>query len=288
MRPNTGSNACPDLRPQGGLRVLAALVALGCGLRLAATGGDLWLDEVWSLWMISNEVRTPLDLVRGEMRHDNNHLLNSAWLYLLGPDQRPATYRMPAVIAGTAAVALAWMLGRRRGLASAMACGLAVAVDSMLVDTGSEARGYGLLSLCVLASQTALLAGFAPALGEPTVGRAECPRPGPPGGWPGLWTLVFNLASVFGFLAHLTFVFCYGASLIWSAWLVATVRGSPLHHRIAAFALWHALPATTLVAVYGGFVRGMTFGLGPKNTLVAALVETASAIGGGAFEAPWS
>lgn len=270
------------------LFVLGGLMAAGFLLRLAATSNDLWLDEVWSLWMISNEVRTPLDLVRGEMRHDNNHLLNSAWLYLLGPHQRPTIYRLPSVLAGTAGIGMAWLLGRLRGVGSARACGLAFALNYVLVDTGSDARGYGVLSLCVLASQTALLAGFRRALGAGADQDTTSPRSGLRVGRPSMWSGVFMLAATVGFLTHLTFVFCYGAALGWSIWLVGTTKDIPLRNRIAVFARWHTLPSVTVLAIYFGFVRGMTFGLGPKNTLPAAIIETCSAIVGGPFEAPWS
>ena len=52
--------------------------------RLIAIHDDFWLDEIWSL-QFSKLVEGPLDvLFRPELRHDNNHPLNTLWMYVLG------------------------------------------------------------------------------------------------------------------------------------------------------------------------------------------------------------
>lgn len=110
--------------------------------------------------MIDELVRSPLDLVRGSMLHDNNHLLNSAWLLLLGPHRPAILYRLPAIVAGTASVYVAWIFGRSRCAASAVACAGVTAIDHVLVHAGSEARGYGVLSLATLTALVAILEGL--------------------------------------------------------------------------------------------------------------------------------
>ena len=71
-------------------RLASLLAIVGCAaiLRLAAAANDLWFDEIWSLWLIARETKVPWDLFRGGMRHDNNHLLNSLYLFWL-PHHRP-------------------------------------------------------------------------------------------------------------------------------------------------------------------------------------------------------
>jgi hypothetical protein len=97
---------------------LLAVFAGAAVLRLAAAANDLWFDEIWSLWLIAREAQAPWDLFRGGMRHDNNHLLNSLYLYWLPPHLPPLAYRLASVTAGTAAVGMAWLLGRQRSAAS--------------------------------------------------------------------------------------------------------------------------------------------------------------------------
>ena len=51
-------------------------------LIVAAARGDLWLDEIWSLLFVRAS-RSVTDLF-ARFRHDNNHLLNTLFLYYLG------------------------------------------------------------------------------------------------------------------------------------------------------------------------------------------------------------
>ena len=71
------------------LMALAALI--GCILRVLAVHGELWLDEAWSVLLVQ-DVGSPLALAT-EVRHDNNHLLNSLWLWLVGPRAIPEWQR---------------------------------------------------------------------------------------------------------------------------------------------------------------------------------------------------
>src|SRR6185436_17670860 len=73
-------------------------------LRLAAARGNLWLDEIWTLYLLGT-IEAPLQIVT-TLTHDNNHILNSccAWWLRGGAD---AALRVPAVVAGTLGVAVA-------------------------------------------------------------------------------------------------------------------------------------------------------------------------------------
>lgn len=58
-----------------------ALVLLGllaCGLRCLAANGELWLDEIWSVFLVRQSVRNATDVVT-VLQHDNNHFLNSLY-----------------------------------------------------------------------------------------------------------------------------------------------------------------------------------------------------------------
>ena len=81
------------MRCDGGPSPLLVIAGCAAILRLAAAANDLWFDEIWSLWLIASEAQAPWDLFRGGMRHDNNHLLNSLYLFWLPPHLPPLTYR---------------------------------------------------------------------------------------------------------------------------------------------------------------------------------------------------
>ncbi len=88
---------------QTGLIAAAIILAATVVLALAATG-ELWLDEILSLqW--AKEAASPLDLLR-IYRHDNNHPINTLWLFLLGPERMPLTYRTLAVFSGSLSLVL--------------------------------------------------------------------------------------------------------------------------------------------------------------------------------------
>ena len=243
---------------------LVGCLCLGAGLRALASLNDLWLDEIWTLWMLGQEVDAWPDLVRGAMRHDNNHLLNSAWMHALGPHRPSIAYRLPSILAGVAAIAIAWAIGRQRSLAAARLSAAAFAISYLLVNCQSEARGYGILSAGVLAGQWSVQQGF-------FRGRR-----------PAAWFTIaaFNAACLLGFAAHATFAFWYLAALPWTAAKIAAGRESAIR-KLATLALWHALPLAAMTVLYFGFLRGMTVGGGPEASLLATVLQTLSLVAGG-------
>ncbi len=256
---------------------LVGCLCAGAVLRVLASLNDLWLDEIWTLWMLGQEVKEPLDLVRGAMRHDNNHLLNSAWLYALGPHRPSIVYRLPAILAGVAAIAIAWAIGRQRSRAAARLAAVAFAISYLLVNCQSEARGYGMLSACVLAGQWAMQARFFRGHGEAVPAAEGVP----------VHAAWFNVACLVGFVSHATFVLWYLAALPWTAVKIAAAQGS-VARKCGALAAWHALPLATLATVYLGFYRGMTIGGGPESSLFATVCQTLSLLAGGPAGLPGS
>ena len=131
------------IRVRSGDRVtlaVAALTLLGLALRLLAARGGLWLDEAWSA-TFAQEVGTPLGVIL-QVNHDNNHILNTLWLQLVGPDATPMLQRALSIACGTATIPLAALFARRGGGAAAVVAALIFAISPILVTYGSEARGY--------------------------------------------------------------------------------------------------------------------------------------------------
>ncbi len=140
------SIAAPDLS-----RVTAWILILtlfGAILRIAASGGALWLDEAWSA-VLADNVQTPLG-VFVQINHDNNHHLNSLWLQTVGLSAPPLVARSLSIVAGTLSVLVAGLIGARRSAAAGIVTALLFAVSPVLVTLGSEARGYAPMTLMVL------------------------------------------------------------------------------------------------------------------------------------------
>ncbi len=104
---------------------------VGCLLRIVMARGDLWLDEAWSLKLVTG-ISSPWAVFWG-ISHDNNHFLNSLWLAWLGPEAPAWTYRVPSVVFGTLAIPLAAAIGWRRGQASAVVSAWFVALSMPLL-----------------------------------------------------------------------------------------------------------------------------------------------------------
>ncbi len=251
-----GVPAPPSLRPlwaefrrsvaiNPALAAIAAATLLGCLLRAAASTGALGLDEAWSLRLVAQ--LHGFGEIFWSLSHDNNHVLNSAWLYVLGQDSPIWLYRMPAVILGTLTVPALARLCWRKGPAAGVIAAVLGAVALPFVDFGSEARGYaGLVLATVLALDESDRAIDAAVSGD----RARCRRAS--------WRL--GAAVGIGALSHLTMAYpvavlgLTGVARLWT-------RTGRMRQAFAATAriFWPAavlsLPALTALMA-GILVRG--------------------------------
>ena len=91
------------------LLFLMLIVLLGFSVRWLASRDNFWFDEVWS-WNLATEANSYWEIATA-IRHDNNHVLNSWVIHALPPNVHWSFYRLPAVVAGTVAVALAGFSG---------------------------------------------------------------------------------------------------------------------------------------------------------------------------------
>jgi hypothetical protein len=148
-----GHRGAPHLLRGASPLLLAAcglILALALALRLAGADGELWLDEIWSLHLI-DEVRGG-ESVFAIIPSDNNHYLNTLWLWIVGPDGSPLAYRALSVALGTGTVALAGWMQRERGAVAILTAMALFAATYLMVNYGSEARGYAGLMFCGLAA----------------------------------------------------------------------------------------------------------------------------------------
>jgi hypothetical protein len=265
-RPNLPFPARPE---RAYALLLGLLVAAFALLRLACARGDLWLDEIWSLRLVA-QVRHPWEILTA-IRHDNNHPLNSLYLYLVGPGAPAWAYRLLSVAAGSASVWLAADIGRRQfarlhpdsDLPGARAAGLATAVlfggSYLLVDYGSEARGYGPALAAALTAYWALL-------------RAD--------ERPALWRAVYIAACWLALLAHAAAcsILAAGAAASLAARFDAK---SACPGRWRDLASWHLPPLAGFAVYFFGYLRPMAIGggsfLGANRAPVAGVLGDAAA-----------
>src|SRR5579862_1715810 len=120
--------------------LLAALVAFAAIVRIIATHNDLWLDELISL-QIAKAVKTPWQIF-SVVHSDNNHHLNTLYLYLMRAHDSAPVYRYLSVVWGVSLVPAGyWLLARRSRVEAVILAGL-LACSYPLIHFSSEARGY--------------------------------------------------------------------------------------------------------------------------------------------------
>ncbi len=229
------------------------IFGLAAALRLVATLGDLAIDEVWSLWFVRYKIRNIADIFA--LRHDNNHLLNTMILYVLGSRVWGICYRIAAAIASILAVWLSGRIAIRHGGFKAQLTTLTLTGASyLLVLYGSEARGYSYAVCFAYLSWLSLL------------------RIQEHGRW--LDAVAFAISASLGFLAHLTFLYCFAGFCVW-----AFIRRLSKPTWIVPLAL--TPPFLVAGGLYLFFIRGMAIGGGPETTVASAAISTLSIVAGG-------
>ncbi len=228
------------------LMVCAAILIVAALVRGYGTQNDLWLDEIWSVGL-ARKVSSPVDIFT-KIHHDNNHYLNTLYLYLIGPQDNWPGYRMPSLLAGIGTVVLAGLIGRRRNMASALLAMLVTGSSYVMIVYSSEARGY------------------APAVFFSFLSFYLLDRYLETRRWP--YALTFSLTAVLGFLAQLVFLGFYAAALVWSGYRLMKSRLGPKQIVIAVIAC-HAIPILVIAVIYFADLRYIIVGGGTTSTLLS-------------------
>lgn len=165
--------------------------------------------------------------------HDNNHITNSLWIYLLGLDVDWRWYRLPAVLAGSLTVLVMRRLLLSAGSVAPWLVTVLCVPSFLLINYASEARGYGVMMLCAVASLW-LLEVHERACDDAHRERRRLALAG------------FWGAAMLGTLAHAS----YGATLVALAlWMLVRVlrAGRESSARIQRFALLFGPPLALAV-----------------------------------------
>jgi hypothetical protein len=231
--------------------VILASVAAAAALRLAASRGDLWMDEIWSVYL-AEAAQSPLDVFT-RIRQSNNHHLYTLWLYFIDGVRAEWVQRLPAVLAGTATVPLmAWIAGRMAGGGSVgrRAAAIAAVMSSasyLFTLYGSEARGYAPALFFGLAALAATMRG------EPRALDRHAP--------------LYWLAALMAVLSQLTSLYLLIGVGCWSTARMLRERRS-WGGFAATAAWWHAPAAAAVGSFYFAVARHIDVGGAPPwNTL---------------------
>lgn len=253
-------------RPSSNVRPLAffAIVLTGALLRIPPLFHDFWLDEAFSYLLVQDRVDSPFDILT-RLRVDNNHPLNSLFLFLAQGSRSWFMFRLPAWMAGVGSIALAGIVMRRFGRIHALCSMLLVACSYPLIVYSTEARGYGLMLFF------ALLSIESAARWTHSQSGIACS--------------VFWAALVFGFLSHLTFIHCYGAVGIFT--VAELIRTVPSHsERLQKLLVLHGPPFVFLCGYYWVFVRHLTVAGAEPTMLVDTLLQTMTMTAGAPDSGP--
>ncbi|MGH9255285.1 MAG: hypothetical protein ACRD3C_12040 [Vicinamibacterales bacterium] len=227
-------------------------------LRLPGLSTDLWLDEVWSLQGALEAQNWQHLLLQRKI--DNNHHLNSLYLYFVGPQSNAVVYRLLAFVSGVGTLTTAWLIGARDSRLTATVTVLLFGSSYLMVFYASEARGYATVVWLTLAAWYCVTR------------YAEAPR--------ARWAAGFAACSVLGVMAHQTFVMFFAGAYVWFdahlQWTQQTLRAVTRATRRLFLAPTILIAVYYLIAVFGQEVGG-----GPPFRPVTVVAQTLSAIGGG-------
>jgi hypothetical protein len=186
---------------------------------------------VWTLGLLKSVTRP--DQIFWKINHDNNHFLNSLWMYALGPYRPSLLYRAPSIVCGTLSVVAAGYWGLRRGRFVAVAAMLLFASSYMLVDLGSQARGYSAMILCIV-------------LGMILAEEAINGKPKP---------LRLGLVILAGTLSHILMIFSAIALALWVFFIkVNRLKNIRLTHK---FIIDLFLPAVCMIMPIGLWIGAL-------------------------------
>jgi hypothetical protein len=228
----------------------AAGMLLGGLLILFAARGDLWLDEIWSVF-IAEAARTPWEII-SVYKHDNNHVLNTLYLYLLGKQEHLLFYRLFSIVSGIASLVLLVKIAQRWGRFESIFVLLLAGTSYPLILYFSEARGYapaiffGLLSFYIIQESQN---HYSPVK-----------------------LVSFWIISILGTLAHLTFVIVFLALVIYIIHYEFST-GKTFFMKSWQILKYLFVPFVFIASFYFYFVKGMAIGGGPPIDRYSQLVR---------------
>ena len=202
--------------------IVAGLTAVGIAVRVVVVQDSLFADELSTYWIVStNGLGGVISTVHTNAEITPPLYFVLAWL-TTRLDVTAELLRAPSFVAGIAAIPLTYVLGLRTvGRRAALVATAITALAPFAIFYSTEARGYELMVVLVMASTLAMLTAV-------DGGRAR-------------WWIAYAACSCAAVYTHYTAVFALGAQLMWLLWAHPEARRPALLANlaaVAAFAPW--------------------------------------------------
>jgi hypothetical protein len=239
--------------------LIVSVVLAGAVLRALGLRTELWMDEILSLKLVG-ALDSPLGVFTS-IHLDNNHYLNSLWLFWVGSDASWWQMRLPALVFGILLVPLAFRAATDWGRPAGLVGALLVALSYPLIHYSSEARGYAQLLVFALASWIF----FRNWLRTRKAG----------------WAMAYAVSASLGFLSHLVFATVFAALLVWSVFELVSIQGDRLRSLGRHIAV-QVLPAGAIALLYVVDVRHLEVAGGPPATAISSWSSSLGLLVGGA------
>lgn len=236
---------------------LVFLLAVFGLLRFLASLDDFYIDEIWSFYF-AKQLKSPLDVFK--LNHDNNHILNTLYLYFTGDGPRylfgrPTffVFRLLSLIAGIVSLVLVWLIASKRSRVEALIAVFLLGLSYPIVIYASEARGYS------VAIMFALLAFMST---QAYIEKRKL-----------VFIPLFWASSILSFLSHSSFIYIYGSIFVWTALIMLKKEGLAGLKNIFGY---HFAPAVFTLIYYLFFLKGMVYGGGEVVTPWKEVLHTAA------------
>jgi hypothetical protein len=222
--------------------LLTVILVAGVVWRCYALATEFWLDEIWSWKQFAEKATSAADIFfKAEFKHDNNHHLNTLFMYLVGAREGWLGYRMLAFVCGILSILVATGLACRNGAKTALFTCALFATSFVMVLYSTEARGYApviFFALLAFLLMERYLENRSLAL-----------------------AIGFGCCAVLGFCAHFAFAHFYLGALLWSGCRLLC-NGGGWGMRIKPMLWLHAAPLCCAALFYFVVVRSMRIGGG--------------------------
>ncbi len=230
--------------------ILIGSVIISSGLITASATGDLWLDEIWSLNFALN-IASAEDIIK--IHHDNNHLLNTLYLYIIGNQKNWILYRGLSILTGIASIFLLGYASFRYSIAEAAALLWLAGFSYPLILYFSEARGYAPAIFFSLASFF-IIQDY----------QQEKK----------LWKIIlFRFSAMLGFLSHLTFLYTFVSLILWS--FIHEIKSEKSYLAVCREMIkCYAVPIIFIMLLYYLHIRYIVLGGGPIYKIQDVIYET--------------
>jgi len=246
------------------------LGSVAIALRIVFSRTEIGFDEIFSYNLV-----TPTDIsavsfstIFTGIHSDNNHHLNSLYLYWLGDNSSFLIFRLHSLVAGAGSLALAYLIGQR----SRYSCGpltmFMVGFSYIILVYSTEARGYSLMMLFALFC----IYSYERSSTSKSIG----------------WGLALSVSASLGLLAHATFLFLLGGLVLQVLSTFVPYKPGRLRQLSKWSIVYFTMPSLTCIGMYLIDYRKLMIAGGPTISTLDTVVRSFSYLVGGSPNHPWS